>query len=88
MERFALNLVCRLAYLAGISSVNLVEFGLEISELHRCENHVLFLPVNILTVWRTLASWAARHTTVSLDYIVLVNNCRLIKSKHEAAKYM
>jgi len=28
-----------------------VPFRQEIIELHRCENHVLFLPVNILTVW-------------------------------------
>ena len=60
-----LNLVCRLAYLAGISAANLVEFGYEISELHRCENQVLFLPINILTVWRALASWAAQHYHVS-----------------------
>jgi len=64
LERFALNLVCRLAYLADISAENLVE---EILELHKCENQVLFLLVNILMVWRVLASWAARHTTVCLD---------------------
>jgi len=55
-------------YLAGIFAANLVEFGAEISELHRCENQVLFLPVYILTVWRALAPWAARHATVCLDY--------------------
>jgi len=27
LEQFALNLECRLAYLMGISAVNLVEFG-------------------------------------------------------------
>jgi len=67
MEWFVLNLVCRLANLVGISAANLVEFGLEISELHSCENQVLFVPVNILTVWHVLASWATRHTTVYLD---------------------
>ena len=68
-EQFVLNWVCRLTYLAGIAAANLVEFEQEILELHRCENPVLFLPVNILTVWLALASWAARHTTVYLDLI-------------------
>ena len=40
-------------------------------ELQRCENRVYFLPVNILTVGAP-ASWAARHTTVCLDYKVEV----------------
>ena len=68
-----LNLVCRLAYLVGISAANLVAFGQEISELHRCENQVLFLPVNILTVWRRLASLAARHTTVCFDIDIMAH---------------
>ena len=59
-ERFALNLVCRLTYLAGISTANLVEFGLKILELHRFENQVSFLPVNILTVYHALVSWAVK----------------------------
>ena len=72
LERFVLNLVCSLAYLAGISAANLVEFGLEILELHSCENQVLFLPVSLLTVWRVLAFWASRHSTVRLDYEMLI----------------
>ena len=69
LKQFMLNLACRLAYLAGISAANLVEFGQEILELHRCKNLVLFLPVNILMVWHVLESWAARHTIVCLDYL-------------------
>ena len=66
LERFSLNLVCRLPELADTSVANLVPIGEESIELHRCENCVFFLPVNILT-GGTPASWAARHTTVCLD---------------------
>ena len=33
----------------GLLSLGIVR--LDITELHRCENHILFLPVYILTVW-------------------------------------
>ena len=34
------------------------------------ENHVFFLPVNILTVW-CASSWATRHTTMCLDLLCI-----------------
>ena len=52
LERFSSNLVCGLPLLAGISLANVVSIALGITELHRCENCVFFLPVDILTVWR------------------------------------
>ena len=49
----------------GISAANLIEFGLEFSELHRCENYVLHLPVNILTVWRHSFLGCTTHYRIS-----------------------
>jgi len=33
-------------YTLGISAANLISIGLDITKLYRCENSVLFLPVN------------------------------------------
>ena len=44
---------------------NLVPIGLGITELHRCENWVFFLPVNILTVWRAGFLGRTTHHRVS-----------------------
>ena len=52
LEQFSSNLVCRLPYLASTYVANLIPIGEGITELHRCENYIFFLPVNILTVWR------------------------------------
>ena len=43
-----------------------------------CENRDLVIPVNILTYFvRAPFSWAARHTTVCLDYVT--NRARGLK---------
>ena len=65
LRRFPSNLVCGVAYLADTSVVKLVPIGYEIMELQRCENHVFFLPVNILTVWR--AGFLGRTTHYCLS---------------------
>ena len=50
------------------STVNLVPFGLGITELRMREDSDFVVPVNILTPFaRAPFSWAARHTTVCLD---------------------
>ena len=37
-----------------------------------CENHDFVVPVNLLTLFaRALFSWAARHTTVCLDLVLV-----------------
>ena len=69
LERFSSNLVCGLPLLAGISLANLVPIGLGITQLHRCENCVFFLPVNtddtVLTVWRAGFLGRTTHYRVS-----------------------
>ena len=53
----------------GVSTVKLVLFHKGSTKLPMCENHVFFVPVDILySRCGVLASWAARHTTVCLDY--------------------
>jgi len=42
LKQFASNSVCRLAYLDCIFVANLAEFGLDISELHRCKMMYFF----------------------------------------------
>ena len=50
------------------STVNLVLFGLAITELQLRENRDFVVPVNILTLFaRAPFSWTARRTTVCLD---------------------
>ena len=71
---FASNLVYNISLLwgkgEGIFAENLVQFRSEISKSHRCGNHFLYLPVNILMVWRA-TSWAARYTTMCFDVTVI-----------------
>jgi len=51
------------------STVNLLPFGEDITELRMHENREFVVPINILTPFaRTPFSWAARHTTVCLDF--------------------
>ena len=59
------NLVCGLPSLTGTSLANLVPIGLGITELHRCENCIFFLPVNILTVWHAGFLGRTTHYRVS-----------------------
>ena len=71
-ERFSLHLVCGLPLLAGISLANLVPIGLDITELHRCENCVFFLPVNILTVWRAGFLGRTTHFDRTVSYLIIL----------------
>ena len=65
LDRFSSSLVCRLPYLADTSLANLVPIGLGITELHRCEYCVFFLPGNMLTVWRAGFLGRTAHYRVS-----------------------
>ena len=54
------------------STVNLMPFGLDTLELRIRENRDFAVPLNILTPFVcVLFSWAAQHTTVCLDPIIL-----------------
>ena len=68
LKESSLNLEGGLTWVESTSTVNLVPFGLGITELQMHENCEFVVPVNILTLFvRTLFSEAARHTTVCLD---------------------
>ena len=67
------NLVCWLPYQVGISAASLVQ--IRFTKLHTCENHISFLPVNILTMWYTVGP----HDTLP---------CALISLKHVKFWYM
>ena len=46
LNRFSLNLVCKVMYMKGIKYVNLIEIGSVFVEIRRVENDDLAVPVN------------------------------------------
>ena len=58
-----------LPFMVANSTVNLVPFGQNITELWMHKNRDFVVPVNIHTLFeRASFSWAAQHTTVCLDH--------------------
>jgi len=46
-----INLVCEVLKVVGICSTKMIPVQKENTELRMCENRVVVIPVNILTVW-------------------------------------
>ena len=71
LDRFLLNLVCRVAYMEGIKCVNLIEISPVVIEIRGAENGELAVPVNNTLVSHT-AFLAADTRPCVLIYIYVI----------------